>query len=202
MAKLVKCKDCGHEISKKAKKCPQCGAPQKKKTSGCAWIALVVLGLLLFVFIKGMVDAPPRSSSPSRQSPPVESSKPSAAPQPSMDLAPIRAVASHQRADGKTVLQRYQEVSQIADTNYGWYGVPCPSSLCHDQAGHIVSFRIDTSVGPVTPLWFVDKDLNVSWINGKASGMSPDLPQASGIDIGSALDLIKNQPAKGLTDIK
>jgi hypothetical protein len=30
MSKLVKCKECGHEISKSAKACPNCGAKQKK----------------------------------------------------------------------------------------------------------------------------------------------------------------------------
>lgn len=40
------CKDCGNEVSTRAKQCPHCGAPAKKKT-GC----LGVIGLLFFVAI-------------------------------------------------------------------------------------------------------------------------------------------------------
>lgn len=44
---LVKCKECGHEISKNAKTCPNCGAINKKerKPLGC------LSGLILFVVI-------------------------------------------------------------------------------------------------------------------------------------------------------
>jgi primosomal protein N' len=38
---LVKCKECGEEISKKAEKCPRCGSPQKKKTSLFTWIVTI-----------------------------------------------------------------------------------------------------------------------------------------------------------------
>ncbi len=35
---LQKCKECGNEVSSKAKACPQCGAAQPKKTSVFTWI--------------------------------------------------------------------------------------------------------------------------------------------------------------------
>lgn len=44
---LVKCKECGEQISTKAKSCPKCGANQPKKTSAVTWIFLsifVVIG--------------------------------------------------------------------------------------------------------------------------------------------------------------
>lgn len=34
MGNLINCKDCGKEISKKAKTCPHCGAKVKKKKIG------------------------------------------------------------------------------------------------------------------------------------------------------------------------
>lgn len=40
---LQKCKECGHEISKKAETCPSCGAPQKSKQYGCGTLITVVL---------------------------------------------------------------------------------------------------------------------------------------------------------------
>lgn len=42
---LIKCKECGEEISQKAEKCPHCGAPQKKKTSLLTWLVAVVVVL-------------------------------------------------------------------------------------------------------------------------------------------------------------
>ena len=42
---LIKCKECGTEISKKAKECPKCGAPAKKKTSLFTWIVTIFIGL-------------------------------------------------------------------------------------------------------------------------------------------------------------
>lgn len=52
---LVKCKECGNEISKKAKSCPQCGAPQKRQTSKLTTLILLiaVLGIMLAVFLPG-----------------------------------------------------------------------------------------------------------------------------------------------------
>ena len=48
MAKLMKCKDCNEEISKKAKSCPKCGAPVKKKTSRVTWLFLILIVLFIF----------------------------------------------------------------------------------------------------------------------------------------------------------
>ncbi len=47
MAALVKCKDCGHKVSKRADKCPHCGAPVKHKSSGC----LSVIALLFVIAV-------------------------------------------------------------------------------------------------------------------------------------------------------
>lgn len=44
--KLLKCKACGHEVSKKAEKCPSCGQPVKRKSVGC-FGALVVIALAI-----------------------------------------------------------------------------------------------------------------------------------------------------------
>ena len=43
MAKLVKCKDCGHEVSKSAKACPNCGA----KLPGRHPILITLLALII-----------------------------------------------------------------------------------------------------------------------------------------------------------
>lgn len=50
---LTKCKECGHEVSKKADKCPNCGAPRKKNTSIPSWLVLL---FLIVVFIGYLTD--------------------------------------------------------------------------------------------------------------------------------------------------
>lgn len=45
MGKMIKCKGCGEEISKKAKICPKCGEPAPKKTSLLTWL----VGILFIV---------------------------------------------------------------------------------------------------------------------------------------------------------
>ena len=55
---LIKCKECGEVISKKAKQCPKCGAPGKKKTSLFTWIVTIVFGLLLIGYISAPTKDP------------------------------------------------------------------------------------------------------------------------------------------------
>ena len=52
---LIKCKECGGDVSKKAKACPSCGAPAKKKTTRLTWLVLIFAGA---VVISGIM-APP-----------------------------------------------------------------------------------------------------------------------------------------------
>jgi len=44
---LIKCAECGKDVSTKAERCPHCGAPVRKKTSGCAILAAILFGLVL-----------------------------------------------------------------------------------------------------------------------------------------------------------
>ena len=54
MAKLVECKDCGHEISKKAKSCPGCGAPQKARTNPVTkLLAIIIFGSMGIAIFSG-----------------------------------------------------------------------------------------------------------------------------------------------------
>jgi hypothetical protein len=46
---LIKCKECGKEISMGAQTCPQCGAPVATKSTGAAVVSLVVLGGFLWI---------------------------------------------------------------------------------------------------------------------------------------------------------
>ncbi|TLY30434.1 MAG: zinc ribbon domain-containing protein [Nitrospirae bacterium] len=42
---LIRCKECGQEISTKAKTCPHCGSPQKRKTSPFTWLVTILIVL-------------------------------------------------------------------------------------------------------------------------------------------------------------
>ena len=60
MAKLNKCKDCGHEVSKSAKKCPNCGKPQSGgKLLGCGpFTWLLISAVVLMVVLGRSVSKP------------------------------------------------------------------------------------------------------------------------------------------------
>ena len=44
MSKLINCKSCGAEISKKAKSCPKCGEPNKQKSY--VWVVILIFILM------------------------------------------------------------------------------------------------------------------------------------------------------------
>lgn len=47
---MTTCKECGASISSKAQQCPTCGI-KIRRTSGCAWIALAVFAIPVFIAI-------------------------------------------------------------------------------------------------------------------------------------------------------
>jgi len=59
MAKLKKCRDCGHKISKAAQSCPQCGAPQvsqvpkKQISGGMKFLLVLMIPVVVFGISKG-----------------------------------------------------------------------------------------------------------------------------------------------------
>lgn len=61
---LTKCKDCGHQVSKKAPACPSCGAVLKKESKplGCGGLILIVFIIGIFASIFSSSDPAPSSS--------------------------------------------------------------------------------------------------------------------------------------------
>jgi len=53
---LVKCKECGEQVSTTAAACPKCGAKPPKPTSLGAWIGLIVFVLIVFSCVMSSVD--------------------------------------------------------------------------------------------------------------------------------------------------
>ncbi len=60
---LKKCKECGKEISSKAKKCPNCGAPIKKQISTGSGCLIIILFVLFIGWIFSSFDTPSSTSS-------------------------------------------------------------------------------------------------------------------------------------------
>lgn len=50
---LIKCKDCGSEISDQAKNCPQCGKPIKKDIGCFSMIGIFLIGFIVICYIIG-----------------------------------------------------------------------------------------------------------------------------------------------------
>ena len=48
---MTKCKECGVEVSTKAKECPKCGAPVKRKTSLVTWLVVALVGFWVIGYI-------------------------------------------------------------------------------------------------------------------------------------------------------
>ena len=62
---LKNCKECGNQISTKAKKCPNCGAKAPKRTSILIWALVGVIGYVFYMVGQGKLEAPaPRVAQP------------------------------------------------------------------------------------------------------------------------------------------
>jgi hypothetical protein len=53
---LVKCKECGEQVSTKAKHCPKCGAVPKKETSVFKWLLLLCVLFAAFITTRDLMD--------------------------------------------------------------------------------------------------------------------------------------------------
>lgn len=62
---VKKCKECGSQVSTKAKKCPQCGAKAPKRTSLLVWMLIGVIGLVFYMVGQGKLETPPSKTGPS-----------------------------------------------------------------------------------------------------------------------------------------
>lgn len=61
---LVKCKECGHGLSKKALSCPQCGSPIKKKMTFLQWVFVVLFAFVGILFLNKRHNPPDLSKYP------------------------------------------------------------------------------------------------------------------------------------------
>lgn len=60
---LIKCKECGHEVSNKAETCSNCGAPVKKNSANVFRGILVLVSLIIiFTFVFSSNETPDKAS--------------------------------------------------------------------------------------------------------------------------------------------
>ncbi len=70
MSNLIKCKDCGHTVSKRAKTCPSCGVRNPGRISS-PFGQFIVLVVILWFGVPAIIDQLGRTNSPSISSSPV-----------------------------------------------------------------------------------------------------------------------------------
>jgi hypothetical protein len=73
MSNLTNCKDCGHQVSKRAKTCPSCGVRKPAKTSSTFGQFLVLL-LIIWIAVTVLIDEvkiPSQSSVSQSPAPPT-----------------------------------------------------------------------------------------------------------------------------------
>ena len=117
---LVKCKECGKEVSNKAKTCPNCGAKAPKKTSLFTWLVLIFIGLIVYVVSQSPSTT---STSSAKSTADPASSEPSWAASTSKDemTGKFSAYASSPRAlPSKRMSFPYKDVES-------WMAVGCDS---------------------------------------------------------------------------
>jgi zinc-ribbon domain len=66
---LVKCKECGEQVSTTAQSCPKCGAKPPKKTSLAALVVLGVIVIGVFAAVRNASNSPGTSSGPATDEP-------------------------------------------------------------------------------------------------------------------------------------
>jgi hypothetical protein len=109
---LIKCKECGKEVSTKAKECPSCGAHLKSSSSnGCFTIIAVIFifGIIWFFFIMNKSDKPITYSTTS--SVPKADTPPFAVPEPVYD--PTQKWGKEKVASAKKVMALANQNCQI-----------------------------------------------------------------------------------------
>ena len=68
---LKKCKECGAQVSDKAKNCPSCGAPYKGRGGCLGCLAIVLLSVAGIVVISAIVVSPSSTTRPQNQRPTI-----------------------------------------------------------------------------------------------------------------------------------
>ena len=212
---LVKCKECGQQVSRKAAACPACGAPTKRESIGCGGAVVIVVGL----FFVGMWLTRDNYETPrgaATQSAPAAASRPSE-PADGKQWVVVRTTANVRRGPGTDHAvtrviaegERYRCFTPAASDTW----VKC----AEDEYIHrdLVDFTAATpasagaaprlsSEAEARMMRLRDEAItNVGWVAGNAYG-HPIWPQIEGYvgKGGEYYDFFMRLAPSGLTDIE
>jgi hypothetical protein len=142
---LIKCRECGREVSDKAKTCPGCGRKVKRPVGTLGILLAVLLGVAVFVpIISNSINAPATSTAKQVQLPPK---------------------ACDRKLADKTLEQLngvwYQIKGQTTLIKEGWYQLPLDQKRILDVLIHCHVYghqhHIDeTLAGPIELLLYKD----------------------------------------------
>jgi len=145
---LIKCKECGTEVSSKAESCPKCGARVKAKSIGCGTaIVVIILALIVMAAFNDIFSPNSKSSNTSKPitQPSTTNVQPAASPTPA---APISQWQYHQWADemGKGAIS----AAWVKSSNTVNFGFPYSGAQhgdltlrVHPRHGKDVIFKIE-----------------------------------------------------------
>jgi hypothetical protein len=127
---LVKCKECGLDVSTGAKSCPKCGATVPKKTSLFTWLVLLLIVFIVYAGSKAPSTPKIQNATPvSDVKPKSESAKKAEPPKPSW----VTSTSKDKMTGALTAFAFSPEIkpSQRMDFPYhdviSWMGVGCDS---------------------------------------------------------------------------
>jgi len=126
---LVKCKECGEDVSSKAKTCPKCGAKVPKKTSLFTWLVLLFIILVVYVGSKTTSSTSSSNDSPALSSSQKSESNKAPPPKPAWSIS-----TSKDEMTGEFIAFAYSPTvfpTKIMSFPYkdvtSWMGVGCNS---------------------------------------------------------------------------
>lgn len=136
---LVKCKECGSEVSTEAKACPKCGAKPPKKVGLLGWIAVLFVGVVVY-------QCTSQSSRTSVADKPAEVAVPS---KPKMTPEQAAKAVAPIVKDFKLNRDKIEKVSFYTAPNTNIYDDHLSTYLVVDDTGHAllrvqVAFHGDT----------------------------------------------------------
>lgn len=97
---LIKCKECGAEVSSKAETCPKCGAKVADKPMGCgSVIGIFFLGLVVISLFASLSPSGSQSEAPQAVTEPSTGTQTFAIPEPESEPVPGSQWTYHQSSD-------------------------------------------------------------------------------------------------------
>jgi len=134
---LIKCKECGKEVSNKATKCPNCGAPIVKKGIGCGGLLLIIILSLITI---GMISSLSTQQPATKMSPSTR-----IAPQPTDQLELLSSKGYEEY--GYMIVEG--QVKNI--TSYNLKNVEAVAAWYDDKENFITSDSTLAEYNPIVP---------------------------------------------------